>query len=88
MHLASKCHLLEVVSTVNNMKDVGHLQREVRCGVSVFACGDCGMRACLNCARLEIFFLSIEGSSFNVCSTVVQFTRRTVFNKKKEKDWK
>lgn len=27
VHLASKCHLLEVVSSLNEMKDVGHLQR-------------------------------------------------------------
>lgn len=89
VHLASKCHLLEVVSTLNEMKHVGHLWRAA-CFVlrSVFTCRGCGMRPLLNCARFGMVFWSIEGNSFNVYSTVVEFTRRTVFNQKKKKKGK
>lgn len=38
------------------------------------------MRPLLTVLDLECFFLSIEGNSLNVYSTVVEFTRRTVFN--------
>lgn len=91
VHLASKYHLLEVVSTLNVMKHVGHLWRAARFVLlSVFTCRGCGMRPLLNCARFGMLFWSIEGNSFNIYSTVVEFTRRTVFNqkKKREKDWK
>lgn len=37
VRLASKCRLLEVVSTVNNVDDAGHLQREV-CFVLLCIC--------------------------------------------------
>lgn len=91
VRLASKCHLLEVVSTVNNMKDVGHLQREVGFVLqSICVC----VRRLWDESMLELcyiwnFFWSIEGNLFNVYSTVVEFTRQTVLKKKKkEKDWK
>lgn len=54
------------------------------CGLSVFTCRGCGTRPLLNCARFGMLFWGIEGNSFNVYSTVVEFTRRTVFNKKKQ----
>lgn len=80
--MASKCHFLEVVSTLNEMEDVGHLRRAacfVLRSICVYVQGLWG-ETTLNCARFGIFFLSIEGNSLNVYSTVVEFTRRTVFN--------
>lgn len=87
VHLASKCHLLEVVSTVNNTKDVGHLQREV-CFLlwSVLDCvGGCRTTAHLNGARFGNFFFEAL-KEIHLMFTARQLNLQGLFSiKKREK---
>lgn len=58
VHLASKCRFLEVVSTLNEMEDVGHLRRAacfVLRSICVYVQGLWG-ETTHNCARFGMFF--------------------------------
>lgn len=81
VRLASKCRLLEVVSSVNNVDDAGHLQRGLLCAAVYLRVELVGPEHAWTVLDLEIVFWSIEGNSFNVYGKVAEFTRTTVFNK-------